>query len=87
MRSLKDMTRGELEDLVILVVEALWTEDMELSSCRTKLGFAPEHEWSPDELDIIGQAFSDVGLRPDAPATPIEGFEQYEAWKKTATPA
>jgi hypothetical protein len=83
MRGLKELSRKELEELVIGVVEALWTEDMELSSCHTKLGFAPERSWTSDEIEIIGNGFADAGLRPDEPSNPRAGFDLYEAWRAT----
>jgi hypothetical protein len=85
MRGLKELSRKDLEDLVAGVVEILWTENMELSSCRTKLGFAPERQWTQDEIEMIGNRFADMGLRPDEPPSPRAGYDRYEEWKKTAT--
>jgi len=77
MRGLKELSRKELEDLVVKVVDTLWTDD--------GFRFDNTKEWSQDEIEEIALEFTMAGFHPQDQDDESEAREQYMSWLRTRT--
>lgn len=86
MRSLKDFSRQELEELVAHVVVVLWADDVGDKPNECILGFNPDLEWDSETIDMIASKFNGLDLKPDPQESPEAAIEGLKAWEASGTP-
>lgn len=77
MKKLSELSRAELEGMIAKLVLTLWADDVKEGG---PLGFAPDRQWTQDEIEIVGDELANHGLRPEIPDTPDEARQLMSDW-------
>lgn len=81
MRSLKSLSRPELEHIVREMVLAIWSESQDDVNCEW---FNPDRAWGTDEIEAVAGALEKYDLKPPTMEPGQQAHDFLHAWCEDA---